>query len=192
MDLSPEQLKEIEEYISTLPEEERESKLKEIEDQIKENKQCPFCLMIENKIQTTRVYDNQYFMAVLEINPANKGHIILFSKRHAKDLASLNEDEMEYFGKAVKKLQSALLSLYNSSNIIISDGVYSGNKFEHFVVNLIPRKKDDFVNISWKPNKSDEKELSDVQRKIIEAIPIDKIKEEIKPLDLELKRKYFP
>lgn len=194
--LTKEQLEEIQEYINTLPEEEREPKLKEIVSQFEQSPaQCPFCLMSENKIQTTKVYDDQYFMAVLEINPANPGHFILFPKRHIHDFPSLNEEETELIGKVIKKLESSLITINKSSNIIISEGPYSGNKFEHLVINFIPRQQKDNVSINWKGNKAEEAELKKMQQKILQSIPEDKKPEPATPPEVfkeKMKRKYTP
>ena len=190
--LAKEQLEQIQEYINSLPENERESKLKEIEKELEETPQCPYCLMTENKIKTTRVYENQNFMAVLEINPAVPGHTLLFTKKHIKNFTSLSIEETEEFSKILKKLESSLLSLYGSSTIIISDGLNSGNRFDHFITNLIPRQKDDQVIINWKGAKSDDEVLKAIQQKILEGIPKEKPKEPEPPKDLRINRKYLP
>ncbi len=190
------QLEEIQQYILTLPEHERESKLKEIMSQFEQSTpQCPFCLMTENKIQTTKVYDDQYLIAVLEINPANPGHILLFPKRHISTFASLNEQELEILPQILKKLQSALITLFKSSNIIISEGPNSGQKFEHLVINLIPRQKNDSITIAWGQNKISEDELKKLQKNILESIPQEKKEPKIEPpknLKERLKKTYLP
>lgn len=190
--LSKEQLEEIQEYINSLPESERENKLKEIETKFQEKPQCPFCLMAENRIQTTRVYEDAYFLAVLEINPANIGHTTLLSKRHIKTFSELNEEEIESLPKIIKKLDASLFSISGSLNILISEGLDSGNRFEHFVVNLIPRSKGDSVKIVWQPEKPGEENLKEIQKKIIESIPKEKLKEPEPPKEFYYSKKYRP
>ena len=134
--LTKEQLAEVQEYIQSLPEEEREPKLKEIMSQFEEQTpQCPFCLMSEGKIQTTRVYEDGNFLAVLEINPVNKGHTILFTKRHIKSFGDFNDLEIENIGKVIKKLGVGVSKLGEGINIIGSEGKNSGQRFEHFTIN---------------------------------------------------------
>ena len=76
--------------------------------------------------------------------------------------------------KVIKKLESALMILYKSCNVVISDGPFSGNRFEHLTINLIPRQQKDNVVINWKGNKAEENDLKKVQQDIIQAIPIEK------------------
>lgn len=177
--LTKEQLDQIQEYIQSLPEEEREPKLKEVMSQFDQPEgppQCPFCLMSEGKIPTTKVYEDENFLGVLEINPANNGHTILFTKRHIKSFSELSTDESENIGKIIKKLSISLLSISEGLNILDSEGKASGQRFEHFVINLIPRLKEDSVKIGWQGKQSNEAELNKVRETIIQAIPKEKPK----------------
>ena len=102
--ITKDQLQQIEDYLKTLPDSEREVKRKEIITQLEEPKQCPFCLMSEGKIDTTKVYEDKNFLAVLEIKPANKGHTIIIPKRHIGSLSQLNTEEAESLMGVIKKL----------------------------------------------------------------------------------------
>src|SRR3989344_1601038 len=51
--------------------------------------QCPFCLIAENKIKSKKIYEDNDIIAVLDINPANPGHTIVFPKTHYQILAQI-------------------------------------------------------------------------------------------------------
>lgn len=190
-ELTKEQMEQVEQYLASLPEAEREAKREEIMSQLEnQTPQCPFCLMNEGKIKTTNIYSDDNFMAVLEINPANPGHTILFPKRHIKSSSELNDQEVESLGKILKNLTTAVSSISGSVNIIDSEGPDSGNKFDHMTINLIPRVQGDSVQIVWQPKKAEEKELEEVQQKLIQNIPKEEVKEE--PVDEdELKKEFY-
>ena len=194
--LSKEQLTQIEEYVASLPESERQSKMNDIVKQFEDQPpQCPFCLMSEGKIKTTKIFEDNNFLAVLEINPINVGHTLLFPKRHIKNFVNLNNDELEKISKIIKKIDFSLLGIYGGVNIVISDGALAGQKFDHFVVNIIPRKKEDKVNMDWLGNNADEKSLQDMKIKILESFPVEiKTQESIKPDDIKnaLAKKRLP
>ena len=188
--LTEQQLAQIQEYLKSLPEEERETKAKEIMSQFEEQEpQCPFCLMSEGKIKTTRLYEDENFIAVLEINPANKGHTIIFTKRHIKSYSQLNEQETESLTKIIKKISIALSMMAEGVNVLESEGKTAGQRFDHFTINIIPRTKDDQVKIIWQPQKSSESDLEKVKQEIIENIPKEKPKEV--PVDEEKIKKHF-
>ena len=185
--LTKEQLKQIEDYLKSLPEEEREEKLKEIVSQYEQEPQCPFCLMAENKIQTTKIYEDENFLAVFEINPASQGHTILFPKRHIKYMQDLNEPETETLTKITKKLIFALANLADGITLVESEGKIAGQRFDHLAINFIPRHKKDTVIIEWQSKKTSPEELEKLKQKIAENFPKEKQKEQ--PVDEERLRK---
>ncbi|MBI2148214.1 HIT domain-containing protein [Candidatus Woesearchaeota archaeon] len=188
--LTKEQLEQIQEYIQSLPEEEREEKLKEVMAQFEqEAPQCPFCLMNESKIPTTKIYEDQNFLCVLEINPVNNGHMLLFTKRHIRLFAELNDEETETIGKIIKKLAFALSTISEGLNILDSEGKLAGQKFDHFVINIIPRSKDDAMKISWSGKQDNEEHLKKVKDILIESMPTEKPKAE--PVDEDRLKKEF-
>jgi len=168
--LTKDQLKQIEDYVKTLPENERQQKMQEVITQF-ENPQCPFCLMVEGKIQAIKIYEDRDFLAVLEIKPANEGHTILMIKRHINQIYSLSYEELENLSKIIKKLSFAFSKTYGSFNILISEGEAAGQRFDHFVVNIIPRLTNDSVNISWQSVQVDQKELEKIKGKIVGNFP---------------------
>ncbi len=188
--LTKEQLAQIQEYIQSLPEEEREEKLKEIMSQYEQELQCPFCLMSDNKIKITKIYEDENFMAVLEINPANDGHTILFPKRHIRSFHELNEQETETISKIIKKISHSLLQLSEGVTIVESEGKVTGQKFDHLVINLIPRIKKDSIDIEWKSKQTKPEDLEKMQQKILENYPVEKPKPQ--PVDEDnLKREFL-
>lgn len=193
VEFTPEQLEQLEQVLEQFPEQEREEKkqqlITQIESQQSPPQQCPFCLMVEGKIKTTNVYDDSIFLAVLEINPANPGHIILFPKKHVTNLTELSIEEQEKFFDAARKLDASVLKFSEGSSIVLSSGKVTGVKFPHLIFNIIPRISGDEVFLTWKSKKVTEEEISKFQKLIIENIPLKieivKPSEPINPNDLK-------
>ncbi len=169
--LSEEQINQIKKFVETFPEEEREAKLEEILSQlVEEDKkpqavQCPFCLMGEGKLKTQKVFEDERFLAVLEINPANPGHILVFPKKHLADLHAL-ENSLVDFLLLIHNLSSSLLKFNAGVNVLVSLGVLAGQKFPHLVVHILPRVEKDAVTLSWKGKPLSEQELNALREKI--------------------------
>lgn len=76
------------------------------------NPECLFCKIAAGKIPAKKVYEDDKFLAFLNINPASKGHTLIIPKTHSTDFLELPaEDEKEMFGlvqKLGKKLKTAL------------------------------------------------------------------------------------
>lgn len=166
MTLSEEQLKEIEQILLSIPAEKREEKLKELipEEELKEiasQKQCPFCLIAENKIQAFKIYETNSTLAVLDINPANPGHILIFPKKHSP---FPSEEEMKDIISISHKLIKN--SKNQNFNIISSIGQLAGQRIDHFILNLIPRFEKDNLNFFWQSKKVSPEQLKQLQESL--------------------------
>jgi len=172
MSLSPdEQQKRLQEIVSKLSPEERE--------QLVGKQQCPFCLMTEGKIPTRKVFEDDKVLAVLDINPANEGHTILFPKNHFDSLQEIPESITQHLFSVANKISKALIeaNLCDSTNILVNNGASAGQTSPHVLINIIPRKEKDKVSIGWDHQKISDNKMDSVLDLIKKKIPKDKPKE---------------
>ena len=45
---------------------------------------CIFCKILADEIPSTVVYEDDDFRAILDVNPAARGHVIILPKNHRK------------------------------------------------------------------------------------------------------------
>lgn len=126
---------------------------------------CIFCHISNGKVQSKKVYEDDICMAVLDINPANPGHILLFPKEHFSILPQVPEDVLARMSKVSKDLSAASLRALKTqgTNIIISNGVAAGQKAPHVLFHIIPRDEKDGLkcfDLDRKPSHDDPNELS--------------------------------
>ena len=55
--------------------------------------QCVFCKIIAGEIPSTAVYEDDDFKAILDVNPAARGHVIIVPKKHAANIFELEDEE---------------------------------------------------------------------------------------------------
>lgn len=170
MPLSPEEL---EEQLSKLTPEQREEFVKQ-QEQLE--KQCPFCLISEGKIQASKVYEDELLIAVLDINPANFGHILVFPKNHYKTTFEMPEEDIKKFFFAINKLAQELGKIVGAEgiNIYAAYGEAAGQRVSHFIIHVIPRFRGDGLNFTWNPRKIPEEKNNE----IVEKFKDFKLKEE--------------
>ena len=182
--LTEEEIQELNEIIK-LPKEEQGMKLKEYFKKLTSEKieflkqfqtqQCVFCGIALGKINSYKIYEDNDVISVLDINPASKGHVLVIPKMHLKYSyeSSLKLFEMaNLIAKRVKEV------LGYDTNIFVANGQDAGEKFEHLVINIIPRYKNDNINFTWDFNKTSEKELNELANKLkFEIEKKEKIKE---------------
>ena len=119
MSLSIEEIERIKNIVKQAPSEQQQELLQgellklpqEELEELQKTQQCPFCLMVENKISTTKIYEDDFCLAVLEINPANSGHTLLFPKSHSKSLEELSTEESETIYKSLNNITIAILKM---------------------------------------------------------------------------------
>ena len=180
---SKEQLEELTK-ISKLPEEEQKKvlpnflkklspeQLNSLKQSQPQQQQCPYCLIAENKIKSKKIYEDKEIIAVLEINPSNPGHTIVFPKQHLQVLSQLKDTG--HLFNLVNKLSSILFDSLNAqgTNIFVANGQAAGQLIPHVVVNIIPRFNNDKLNLFLEHKKTSEEDLDNLLNKIKEKINI--------------------
>ncbi len=170
--LTEELIEELNEIIQ-LPREEQSLKLKEFfkkltPEQIEflkkhQSQQCIFCGIALGQINSYKIYEDNDLVAVLDINPASNGHVILIPKMHLKYSYELPLKIFEIANLISKKIKEVL---GYDTTILVANGSLAGEKFDHLTVNIIPRYEKDNLNFSWNPKKADEKDLIELNNKL--------------------------
>lgn len=151
-----------------------------------QKKQCIFCHIIAGKVQAKKIFEDDKTLAVLDINPANPGHILLLPKEHYAIMPQLPEDELIHIFMVAKSLSNTALKTLEASgtNIIVANGPAAGQKAQHFMIHIIPRKENDNLSFDIPQKKIPEKDLDVIQQKLSQKMasttPTTK-KEEIPP-----------
>ena len=129
---------------------------------------CIFCKIIDGKIPSAKVYEDDNAISFLDIMPANKGHCLIVPKKHYETLLDIPDEDLANLIKATKKITKALsLSIGNGSfNIIMNNGKVAGQLVNHAHIHIIPRFKGDHLRLTWSHKKYIDKEMQRVQEMI--------------------------
>ena len=162
-EIDAEQLKALQEKIRQMSPDE----LKEFQ-----KKQCIFCQIVAGKVQSRKVYEDDKVMAILDINPANPGHVLLLTKEHYSIMPQLPDDEVAHVFMAAKSLSNSMLRGIDAqgTNIIVANGIAAGQRAQHFTVHVIPRKDKDDVNFVLPQKTMEEREIEAIGNKLIAAL----------------------
>ena len=153
---TPEQIAELEEKLKKMSPEELKNFQKG---------QCIFCQIVDGKMQSKKVYEDDKIIALLDINPANPGHMLVMPKEHYMIMPQIPEDELSHLFNTIKILsQIALRSLEaGGTNIMVANGMIAGQRSQHFMAHLIPRKDGDEINFVIPQKTHQEEELEAVR-----------------------------
>ena len=110
-----------------------------------QKQQCIFCHIISGKVASKKIYEDDKCLAILDINPANPGHILILPKEHYSIMPLIPEDEIKHLFKIAKKVSAAQIRglKADGTNIFIANGAAAGQKAPHFMIHMIPRKSND-------------------------------------------------
>ncbi|OYT41293.1 hypothetical protein B6U80_01700 [Candidatus Pacearchaeota archaeon ex4484_26] len=133
--------------------------------------QCIFCQIAQGKIETIKVYEDSDLMAVLDINPANPGHTLIFPKKHFQFFFQIPKNISEKMFELAKRVSLNLTRVVKTQgiNLFVANGLPAGQRVPHFVLHVIPRYENDGLNFDWETKKVDQKDL----QKIAEALKKD-------------------
>jgi histidine triad (HIT) family protein len=177
--------KQLLEQIKKLPKDQQEGLKEQIEDAnpeeleefIKQQQQasgqgkCIFCEITAKRMDSVRVYEDQDILAVMEIMPATKGHLLVMPKQHFQFIQEIPSKLLEKIFYFVKTLNPILIKILDAKalSIYIPQGQLAGQRIQHFVINLIPRYEADNLAFDWEHKKADTKELEALAEKIRKA-----------------------
>lgn len=149
--LSKEQAENIKKQIfqqieSSLPEDKKDAAKKEIEsmniEELEEfvemnssknangGQKCIFCSIVFGDVESYKIGENEDAIAVLEINPISKGHVLIVPKKHVSAKKEVSEKVFDLADEISRKIKSKLSPKKISSS--------EKNLFGHFLIDLIP------------------------------------------------------
>lgn len=112
---------------------------------------CIFCKIIKGDIPSRKVYEDDRFVAILDVAPASKGHTIILPKNHVANIFELSEEDAKEILIVAKKVAKLLNDAFSPAgmNILQNNGEAAGQTVFHFHVHVIPRYENDTVKIGW-------------------------------------------
>ena len=117
---------------------------------------CIFCKIIAGEIPSTAVYEDDDCKAILDVNPAARGHVIIIPKKHAANIFEIEDEDAAKLFPVAKRIATALKKTYDCDgvNILQNNGEAAGQTVFHLHVHVVPRFHDDDVKMTWKPGET--------------------------------------
>ena len=136
----------------------------------KDREGCIVCSIIDNKIPSKKIYEDDIAIAVLDVNGANPGHCFIMPKNHYPILEKVPNIEIGRMFQISNKLSKAIFESIGAqgTNIFVANGIPAGQTVAHFTINVIPRRENDGINLQWQPKQLNEEEMSTVELKLRE------------------------
>ena len=109
---------------------------------------CLFCKFVSNEIPVNKVFENDDFIIIRDINPQAKNHFLAIPKKHFKLLADMTEEDTLCLGRILATIPTLkdLLSLENGYRLVINQGDDAGQTVFHLHIHILSGQK-----MGWQP-----------------------------------------
>ncbi len=133
---------------------------------------CIFCNIINGEIPGEKVYETEKSMAILDLFPLNKGHVLVLPKNHYEKLVEIPLEELQDMIQVAYKVTQGMINALNPDgyHLLMNNGKTAGQEIDHSHLHIIPRFSNDRVAFGWRHLKYQEEELKAYGEKLRHAI----------------------
>lgn len=110
---------------------------------------CIFCRIIEGKIPSKKVYEDEYVYAFHDISPAAPTHVLVIPKKHISSLMELKEEDQTIVSKimmAIQKIAKEFGLDEKGFRVVNNVGVEGGQTVFHIHFHLLGGR-----TMTWPP-----------------------------------------
>ncbi|MBU1037211.1 HIT family protein [Patescibacteria group bacterium] len=107
--------------------------------------ECIFCKIVEGDLPCYKIYEDKRLIAFLDINPVNKGHVLVCPKDHYLNFLDTPVDLIKDLIVAAHYLAAAVTEAVGAKdfNLGINNGKIAGQMIDHVHFHIIPRFTND-------------------------------------------------
>ena len=124
---------------------------------------CIFCKILKGEASASFVFKNNVVSAFMDVNPINKGHVLVVPNQHHERFSDLESKvPAEMFSVAQRILKAIENSDIPSegANLFLSDGTIAGQEVPHSHLHIAPRFKGDGHKMGFSGCDSNESQRS--------------------------------
>ena len=130
--------------------------------------ECVLCQIIEGKVPSKKLYEDDEVLVILDMNGAMPGHSFVIPKEHFTIMEQVPDFIIGKLFSVSNKVSSAIFDTLNiqGTNIFVSNGVAAGQQIAHFMIQVVPRNENDSINLQWPTKQLNEEEMSTIELRL--------------------------
>lgn len=123
---------------------------------------CIFCKILAGELPGTVVGEDERTVAIMDINPATRGHVLVIPRAHTADLLSIDPEDLRAVADASRRQAARAKERLGAEgvNLVNSCGALAWQTVFHFHMHVIPRYADDPLRLPWVPAPGDPAEIA--------------------------------
>lgn len=110
---------------------------------------CVFCAIVAGAAPAIRVYEDDGYLAILDIRPVTRGHTLVLPKTHTADLTDTPPQTLAAMVTLGQRIARAARTteLADATNIAINDGRAAFQTVFHIHLHVLPRRNGDTLAV---------------------------------------------
>ena len=111
---------------------------------------CVFCAIVAGEAPAIRIYEDDDYLAILDIRPFTRGHTLVLPKRHTVDLTDTPPEtlaDLVIIGQRIARA-ARTTELADATNIAINDGRAAFQSVFHIHLHVLPRRNGDKLSVA--------------------------------------------
>jgi histidine triad (HIT) family protein len=112
---------------------------------------CVFCAIVAGEAPAIRIYEDNGYLAILDIRPFTRGHTLVMPKKHTVDVTDTPAEtfaNMVVIGQRIARAARASGLGADGNNIVINDGRAAFQSVFHVHLHVLPRRNGDKLAVA--------------------------------------------
>jgi histidine triad (HIT) family protein len=133
---------------------------------------CVFCKIIAGQLPAVKVFEDERSLAFMDVNPRSDGHCLIIPKIHAPTLFDIGEEDLVAVTNTARKVAMAIKTSLVPDGMLVYqlNGRVAMQLVDHFHVHLVPRWKNDGVDLSHGFQPGNMEKIRVIAEKIVGAL----------------------
>ena len=102
---------------------------------------CLFCDIVEGKIPSKKIYEDDDALVILDISQATRGHSLVIPKKHFDDILDVDEESFQKLSSVLLKMTKQIVEKTGAEgcNVLNNCKEVAGQTIPHLHFHIIPR-----------------------------------------------------
>jgi diadenosine tetraphosphate (Ap4A) HIT family hydrolase len=111
---------------------------------------CVFCAIVAEEAPALRIYEDDGYVAILDIRPFTRGHTLILPKQHTVDLTDTPAETLAGMTAIGQRIARAARTteLSDATNIAINDDRAAFQSVFHIHLHVVPRRNGDKLSFA--------------------------------------------
>lgn len=111
---------------------------------------CVFCAVVAGGAPGIKIYEDDDYLAILDIRPFTRGHTLVLPKRHTTDLTDTPPETLAGLVTIGQRIARAARTteLADATHLAVNDGPAAFQTVAHLHLHVVPRREGDKLSFA--------------------------------------------